>query len=531
MKVSYLKSKIGLTTALNLSAIILSSIIIIRWWYYIDSYSVNILFWDQWDLYDALFENRNLWELFFWQIGPHREGIGLIISTIIAELSGWNTRYETFAIGCIMCLAMVCALILKRRLSKTLSWTDVTIPLIFLTPLQWEMFVNTPNLSHGSLPILLLILYCLAWTLQSNAFRYSIVLLLNFLLIYTGFGLFIGIITPIVLFIEYLAIHKTAYKKESIILFVSIVISLLSMGSFFIGWRFDSAVENLQFPIPQYWHYFSFIALTLAYFCGMKGVNFAPLVIFGLILMVIMIYISLIHLKCLLLMSSVPSTIPYREYILSKIIFILIAFTLLFCINSAIGRISLGVGLGMTSRYVPYLIPAFYGIYLHLANYIQNNKIRNILLTTMIACLTISTFPLNKIDYQGILMYKNCKTQWRLFYLQTEDVEKTNQTIGCKIYPDAKRTNLKWKLDYLKARKLNLYLDYSGLKPVWKPAIREAFEPAMNVTAFKWIITNFKRIINRLISEYRFYIVNGIITLGILLSWALWLTGGEKKQK
>ncbi len=391
----------------------------------------------------------------------HREGIGLIVIKIIAELSGWNTRYETFAIGCIMCLAMICALVLKRRLSKTLLCTDVAIPLIFLTPLQWEMFVNTPNLSHGSLPILLLMLYCLGWTLKSNTLRYIIVLFLNFLLIYTGFGLFVGVITPILLFIEYISIYKTVSKKASIIIFVSIFISLLSIGSFFIGWRFDTAANNFQFPIPQYSHYIYFIALTLAYFCGLKGVNFTILVVVGLILLLIMIYIFLIHLRRLLSISSMQSTIAWRGYILSVNIFILIAFTLIFCINTAIGRICLGVELGMVSRYVPYLIPGFYGIYLHLANYIQNNKIRNILLTTTIVCLFLSTFPLNKIDYQGILMYKNCKTQWKAFYLQTEDIEKTNQTIGCKIYPDAKRTNLKWKLHYLKARKLNLYLDYS----------------------------------------------------------------------
>ena len=58
------------STILDLSskgfALTLSLLVMIRWWYYINNYSVNILFWDQWDFYDAFFESHNLWEVFRW---------------------------------------------------------------------------------------------------------------------------------------------------------------------------------------------------------------------------------------------------------------------------------------------------------------------------------------------------------------------------------------------------------------------------------------------------------------------------------
>jgi len=131
-------------------------IVVLRWWHYIDTYSVNLLVWDQWDLYDAFFKPHSWLELFRWQHGPHRQGIGFFLTGIIADLSGWNTRVEAFAIGAVVFGAMLGALVLKKRLTHTLNWTDLVIGLIFLTPLQYGIFAGIPNPSHGAVPLLLL---------------------------------------------------------------------------------------------------------------------------------------------------------------------------------------------------------------------------------------------------------------------------------------------------------------------------------------------------------------------------------------
>lgn len=44
----------------------------------VDRHAVNILFWDQWDFFGPLFRDHNLWDIFSWQSGPHRMGIGLV---------------------------------------------------------------------------------------------------------------------------------------------------------------------------------------------------------------------------------------------------------------------------------------------------------------------------------------------------------------------------------------------------------------------------------------------------------------------
>ncbi len=183
---------------------LLAACVVFRWFYLIDRYSINILFWDQWDFYSAFFFDRqlSLWELFTWQHSPHRQGLGFILTKVINHLSGWNSRVECFAAGGIMVLTTLLFAALKRKLLGRWTRFDVILLLIVLTPLQYEIFCGTPNLSHGSVPIFLMALYCLAWLPASRPWRYSGLLLVNFLMIYTGFGIFIGVITPVLLVLE-----------------------------------------------------------------------------------------------------------------------------------------------------------------------------------------------------------------------------------------------------------------------------------------------------------------------------------------
>jgi hypothetical protein len=62
---------------------------------------------------------------------------------------------------------------------------------------------------------------------------------------------------------------------------------------------------------------------------------------------------------------------------------------------------------------------------------------------------------------------------------------------------------------------------------MWKSAIKEAFERAISLTAFKatllWIKHNFY--------EYRFYIVVGLIIMGILVIFGLLIAWREKIKR
>src|ERR1700722_14135726 len=91
-------------------------------------YSVNILFWDQWDFYMPLFQNASFWSIFNWQHGVHREGIGLVLDKLVLYLTGWNSRAEAmFMVGALFA-ATVVALWLKQKLFGGLGYGDIVIP-------------------------------------------------------------------------------------------------------------------------------------------------------------------------------------------------------------------------------------------------------------------------------------------------------------------------------------------------------------------------------------------------------------------
>src|SRR5262249_31046526 len=70
------------------------------------------------------------------------------------------------------------------------------IPLLILTPAQYGIFIHTPNLSHGAGPLVLLLGFCLAFTVASPAVRYPLLVALDFLLLHTGFGILAGVLAP-----------------------------------------------------------------------------------------------------------------------------------------------------------------------------------------------------------------------------------------------------------------------------------------------------------------------------------------------
>ena len=417
----------------------------------VDKYAVNILFWDQWDFYNAFFQNRSLWEVFSWQHGPHRQGVGFVFTKFLAELSGWNSRTEAFAITGIICLSTILALYLRLRLFGPLFWGDVAIPLTFLTPAQYEIFIITPNLSHGAFPLLLLVLYCFGWTIQKRFLRYCVVLALNFLLIYTGFGIFIGVITPIIFIVDLFLACRNGIFWDMILSAFFTLLSFVSFGLFFIDYSIAPAADCFQFPHPQYWEYPQFMALTFANFMGLRGVGLKQLIMGGIVLL-IMIFISIHHTKKFLKET-------YQSRKMNIVIVILLVFSLLFSANTALGRVCLGMSAAQASRYVTYLIPAFFGLFLHILT-IQDVKIKNFFLAITIIILFVASFPLKKVDWETMKSFSHGKKQWKEHYLRTEDIEESNLTSGFKIYPWPEHTKLKEKLDYLKMKKLNLYRDH-----------------------------------------------------------------------
>jgi hypothetical protein len=424
------------------------------WWYLINRYSVNMLFWDQWDLFDAFIKKANFWELYNWQHGPHRQGIGFLLMKLTNHLSGWNTRVDCVVIGIITSLSAITAILLSKRITqqKALTWMDGLIPLIVMTPLQYGIVVNTPNFSHGAIPLLLILLLACAFQIPFSKRRYAAILVLNALAVYSGMAVFVGLIVPVLLVVDAWRLHQQQQKKLCGVTLGAVMLSLATLAAFFTNYRFNPAIDGFEFPISEGRLYAHYVALALSGFIGMRHDPGLLALMVGYCLLITFLAILWVAAKTLLIPSR---NLTFPDYARSQVLVLFIGFTLVFCGNAAIGRIFLGRTAGQASRYIPYLIPAFLALYLFYASLPMRIRWGGSLVYMMI--MIAATHMLSSADLADMQFYYRIKTHWKTNYLRTRSIEQANQAAGHPMHPNEDATGLQEKLDFLEARHLNLF--------------------------------------------------------------------------
>ena len=423
----------------------------IRMFSLISEYAVNIFYSDQWEFNDAtLFQKHSLWQMFAWQHGPHRQGLGALLEKLVDPWFGWNSRAESFVVGGVIVAAALGAIFLKFRLYGRLAASDILIPAIFFTPGQWETLVLTPNFAHGPLPLLLAVLYFLAWTLPKAKVKYPLVLVVNFFAIYTGFGLLLGLITPVLLVLDHVT-TSSDQRVSKLYVSMAIVISLLSLGSFFLGWKFNPDLDCFS-PKPRSpgW-YAIYIALMLANFFAVRGITTIPRVVGGVVLL-ILVAVALTALRQLIFTDRLEASAAHAAKRLVS--FGMITYSLLFCVATAYGRLC--GGLPQSSRYIIYLEVGMLGLYFYLLS-LPSGRLR---MWTLALYLASTLSAVAVVDRSEVFFYSLGKRQWKACFLRTEDFAGCNEITGFTIFSHApERTRLREKLDFLKKARLNLYLD------------------------------------------------------------------------
>jgi hypothetical protein len=409
----------------------------------IDRYSVNTLFWDEWEFYFLLRRQTGLWELFTHQHGPHRMGVGLVLSHFIAPITGWNIRAECFAMGFIIAASVVAALALKRRLFGKLAWHDAVIPLLLFTPMQYAMWAETPDSSHSAIPLLLITLYCLAWTFRQAVLRYPLVLAINFLALFTGFSVFLCIVTIGLLLLHLCRSAWLSQPQASWMNAAALAAAVASAGLFFRGYHFDPANAHFTFPDPQA------MSLAMAKACGLSGFGLAPSVV-GWAVLIAVIAALAIYLPAAARDSGATANA-------SLVIVILTAFNLLFIADVAIGRISLGFPAIQASRYVTLEMTGLLGLYF--AALATAARFRIAALTVMIAISLSAGLCVKAADHHQMRFYANAKRLWVETYLATGSISLATQAAGFPIYPSPQKVNLQHKLDYLRDHHLSFFRD------------------------------------------------------------------------
>jgi len=423
-----------------------------RYFHFIAGNAVNVLFYDQWDFLNPFFGVRlGAVKLFLAQHGPHREGLGLIADWILYPLTRWNTRAEAFMIGGFILTAMAVALWIKQRLFGRLGYCDLAIPLMFLSLRQFETLIGTPNPAYSAIPLLLVMLYCLALIQPRQPRRLSLLLVLNIQLIYTGMGIFMGVVTIAVFGLECYVQFRSKSKVNVALPIIGIGVSAASLLSFFAGYRFRPAVDCFEFPNRDWTAYPKFVSVMLANFLAQIGPLSWMTWAGGCILLLALAILALAVTQ--VIRNGATGNIHF-------VVAVLMANSLLFCANAAVGRVCLGPGAALASRYSTMVVPLFLGMYLFF-NTVPMEKIQRLVAATFVIMLVPGT-----VRYPaGAHWFANGKRAWAACYVRMESVADCDRATSFKIYPNPERTNLKRKLDYLKEHKLNLFDDSSNAEP------------------------------------------------------------------
>lgn len=432
--------------SINLPLIVVvaaSLIALVRLLLAVTRYSVNLLYWDQWDFYNPLFNRGSYWQIFNYQHAPHREGIGLVLDKLVLDYTAWDSRAEVlFMVGALF-VATLLALALKRKLFGRFDYTDCIVPCLFLTFAQLEALVGEPNPSYSVFPELLLMFYCLAWLIPRPLLRYTAVLFLNFLLIYTGFGIFMGVVTVGILLLE---LRRSIRGKSEPFAFplVALLIAGLSLAAFFYRYRWD-LTTGCPVPDPHFWNYPWFVSLLMSYFLGLR-----TLILASTVGAVVALGATAIFL------GSVFQLWSKKEWsAIDRTVAMLLGFSLMFAGNAALGRTCQGMPeAAQFSRYMGLLVPGFFGIYLHLLTW-RSLRLRLALAAVFVLAVLPGTFLIPN-GYSPELVHDG-KVAWRTCILQTGNIAYCDQVTGFPAYPVPQRTHLREKLEFLRANHLNLY--------------------------------------------------------------------------
>lgn len=412
--------------------------------------AVNILFWDPWDFDDAtLFQQHSVWQMFRWQHGWHRQGLGALLQKVVEPYIHWNGRSEAFLIGALFVVVSMLALLLKIRLYGGVGYSDVVVPLLFLSPLQYETLVWSPNPSQGALPLLLVILYCFCWLIRAYHWKYTCILIVNFFLIYSGFGIFIGPITPVLLALDYFANTRHLPARYQWGTAAAFAVSVASLASFFVGYRFTMGVD-CPAPAPRNpFAYPPFVALMFAHAGGFRALSLPLASLLGSVALLLFLIALTITTKRLFIRTS-------DQWPRDAAIAALLAYSGIFCLNASYARTCLGLTAAATSRYTPYVILGLFGVYLYaLSNRRPEVRLKFILVLAVFA--VFGARPLNRADASNNDIFNRGKRAWRDCYLARHDIYECNAVTRFQIYPHPEATHLQEKLDFLERNGLNLY--------------------------------------------------------------------------
>lgn len=415
-----------------------------RLFWFIHRYAVNMMFWDQWGLWDGMFSGAGAWRLFTWQLGPHREGLGYLVIKLTAIASDWDTKTEAYVIGVLFLLSTALALAIKWRLTRRWSIFDVCIPLIILTLGNVEAYAGTTNPAHGPVPLLLILAIVLGRLLPLGFARAALTLVLQFFVVFSGFGLLFGPVGCALFLLDLAAAIRE--RKQIVPQALAFAGSIFVLALFFHGYVFEASVDCFVFPDPHPLRYVQFAA----------GMILRALQLHDLPKLRSLAAVGLVAVGVWLLAWSGWGTVKsLARSPVHGTVFALTAFSWLFIATTAVGRVCNGEGAAYGSRYVSYTLLMLLAGYLAAQGAAVSETTRTALLALCLLLFAVKEVRTRRSMGEA-QWYRDRKQHWKDCYLRTLDV-KTCDRQGMPVVPDETGLLIAPKLRYLREHHLNLF--------------------------------------------------------------------------
>lgn len=433
--------------------------------------AVNLLFEDQWDFLKPLFDGKGPWACFFWQHGPHRQGLGGLIDWLLYRTTGWDVRAEAWTAVVVLALTAVAAVALAARLRGRLSWTDAGFPLLLLGPLHWETMVLTPNLAHSILPLFLTVLLANAWISRRTIPRVLGVGLLGTLLLFTGYG-FCG--APVIAGLALLLWLRTrsegmeAERRTAVL-----ILGILGLAAVVFAWGYhwDRGTQVWRPSMPAWWDYPRFCALMFTSLLGLRPVYAATLVqgdaagamspFIQQVVSAALVAVGAVLLALVVFVFLAAAARVWRggkPTARAKVVWVLSGTSLLYAGLTAFGRLPVTIDAAFLWRYSTLLTPAVCALALAAeATVVTRRRI-------LAGSLMIGWIVLAVVIWSNFSPERNAaaiakgKDRWIASYLKTRDLGAANRESDFVVYyPDPTSPVVAGRLRWLEERHLSFF--------------------------------------------------------------------------
>ena len=395
--------------------------------------AVNLPFADQWALQQAIWRHPSTWELIDHQNGPHRQGVFFPLTACLLKWTHGDTRCESLFIAVWLSLAGVLAFLLPKRITGRWHCSDVLPAAWCLSLTQYETITTTPNLSHSIGPLVLLLLVAHALLVVTPWLRWTLVSVLGLALTFTGFGMFGAV--WLIAYAGWVALKSRGVTPQWPAV-AAVVVMAAGWAVFLSNYHFDPAARDFAFPHWPLWHYGRFLALMFATPCGFGSATVGAGLVGGALFAAggfAMVWVArrLYRRTATTKLDSVSG--------------LLLATSLLYAINTAIGRVQLGAAAAMPSRYVSLEVPLLIALFLLVRTW-TNPTFR---CTGLIAFSLLALWPYNDILASGsrfgtwglpretlstATMTRNGKLAWLWRYSKTHDVADATRVARIDLY-------------------------------------------------------------------------------------------------